>query len=217
MPDVPMRYIHFDVSSKESYSLDSVGKHGFGMFLFPQRSTPKSSVLLICVSVFYLQPWRLAPSLMAWWGQISTQQWNRACTTCSTGSVSSTQVQQVTSEMLSLCHTPSFQPLFFPAGTIFEGDCVDVFTMVKHIDYPRDRETGNIIATVHPQLQVRPRYSNKERTPLFVAAQLTIPWCRFAFQKAHWEWEWHAKSRGFDWKWKQTIIYGGRMTHILGK
>lgn len=49
MPDVPMRYIHFDVSSKESYSLDSVGKHGFGRFLFPQRNTPKNSVLLICV------------------------------------------------------------------------------------------------------------------------------------------------------------------------
>lgn len=32
MPDVPMRYIHFDVSKKESYSLDTVGKHGFGMF-----------------------------------------------------------------------------------------------------------------------------------------------------------------------------------------
>lgn len=30
MPDVPMRYIHFDVSKKESYSLDTVGKHGFG-------------------------------------------------------------------------------------------------------------------------------------------------------------------------------------------
>lgn len=32
MPDVPMRYIHFDVANKESYSLDSVGKHGFGRF-----------------------------------------------------------------------------------------------------------------------------------------------------------------------------------------
>lgn len=31
MPDIPVRYIHFDISSKESYSLDSVGKHGFGM------------------------------------------------------------------------------------------------------------------------------------------------------------------------------------------
>lgn len=30
-----MRYIHFDVANKESYSLDSVGKHGFGrLFLF---------------------------------------------------------------------------------------------------------------------------------------------------------------------------------------
>lgn len=32
MPDVPMRYIHFDIANKESYSLDSVGKHGFGRF-----------------------------------------------------------------------------------------------------------------------------------------------------------------------------------------
>lgn len=29
---MPMRFIHFDVSKKESYSLDSVGKHGFGEF-----------------------------------------------------------------------------------------------------------------------------------------------------------------------------------------
>lgn len=47
-----------------------------------------------------------------------------------------------------------FSPPSPPAGTIFEGGCVDVFTMVKHIDYPRDRETGNIIAAVHPHLQV---------------------------------------------------------------
>uniref|UniRef100_A0A3B3V238 N-acyl-aromatic-L-amino acid amidohydrolase n=1 Tax=Poecilia latipinna TaxID=48699 RepID=A0A3B3V238_9TELE len=33
MPDTPMRFIHFDVSTKESYSLDSIGKHGFGEFL----------------------------------------------------------------------------------------------------------------------------------------------------------------------------------------
>jgi len=34
MPDIPMRYIHFELSKKESYSLDSVGKHGFGEFFF---------------------------------------------------------------------------------------------------------------------------------------------------------------------------------------
>lgn len=44
----------------------------------------------------------------------------------------------------------------YSVGAIFEGGCVDIFTMVKHIDYPRDRETGNIIAAVHPQLQVWP-------------------------------------------------------------
>lgn len=59
---------------------------------------------------------------------------------------------------LCLTHDTIFSALFFTAGTIFEGEYVDVFTMVKHIDYPRDRETGNIIAAVHPRLQVRPRF-----------------------------------------------------------
>lgn len=31
-----------------------------------------------------------------------------------------------------------------------------MFTMVKHIDYPRDSETRNITAAIHPCLQVRP-------------------------------------------------------------
>uniref|UniRef100_A0AAQ4NWR2 AstE/AspA barrel-sandwich hybrid domain-containing protein n=1 Tax=Gasterosteus aculeatus aculeatus TaxID=481459 RepID=A0AAQ4NWR2_GASAC len=34
--NIPMRYIHFDVPHKESYSLDSVGKHGFAMEIGPQ-------------------------------------------------------------------------------------------------------------------------------------------------------------------------------------
>lgn len=41
-------------------------------------------------------------------------------------------------------------------GNVFEGGFVDVFTMVKHIDYPRDSETHNITAAIHPCLQVRP-------------------------------------------------------------
>ncbi|XP_014864894.1 PREDICTED: N-acyl-aromatic-L-amino acid amidohydrolase (carboxylate-forming) B-like [Poecilia mexicana] len=36
MPDTSMRFIHFDVSTKESYSLDSIGKHGFAMEIGPQ-------------------------------------------------------------------------------------------------------------------------------------------------------------------------------------
>lgn len=31
---------------------------------------------------------------------------------------------------------------------------MDVFTMIKHIDYPRDSETRNITAAIHPQVQV---------------------------------------------------------------
>uniref|UniRef100_A0A8D3BZU8 N-acyl-aromatic-L-amino acid amidohydrolase n=1 Tax=Scophthalmus maximus TaxID=52904 RepID=A0A8D3BZU8_SCOMX len=43
----------------------------------------------------------------------------------------------------------------FNSGTIFEAGFVDVFTIVKNIDYPRDSETHNITATIHPQLQDR--------------------------------------------------------------
>lgn len=45
-----MRYIHFDVSNKESYSLDSVGKHGFGGFLkdiYPKLEVVNSKELSI--------------------------------------------------------------------------------------------------------------------------------------------------------------------------
>ncbi|XP_061768581.1 N-acyl-aromatic-L-amino acid amidohydrolase (carboxylate-forming) B-like isoform X3 [Nerophis ophidion] len=33
---IPVRYVHFDVSDKDSYSLDSVGKHGFALEIGPQ-------------------------------------------------------------------------------------------------------------------------------------------------------------------------------------
>lgn len=188
MPDIPMRYIHFDVSKKESYSLDSVGKHGFGMFVcFCFYCNTRLSSIWIKDNVWYfsskihfLQLWRSAPNHTVWWGPTSIQQWNLVCSTCSTGSVSSTQVQLSTGYQLnilvllhdfktsqllqSLCifltifclvFSPSLLALLLFSGTIFEGGFVDVFTMVKHIDYPRDRETHNITAAIHPQLQVQ--------------------------------------------------------------
>lgn len=126
--------------------------------------------------IHFLQPWRSAPNPTVWWGQTSIRQWKLACSTCSTGSVSSTQVQLSTGYQLSifaLLHDPwnvtraSFNPFFglvlsplllvllLFSGTIFEGGSVDVFTMIKHIDYPRDSETHNITAAIHPQLQVQ--------------------------------------------------------------
>uniref|UniRef100_A0A7N9ASQ9 N-acyl-aromatic-L-amino acid amidohydrolase n=1 Tax=Mastacembelus armatus TaxID=205130 RepID=A0A7N9ASQ9_9TELE len=42
---IPLRYIHFDVSNKESYSLDSVGKHGFAMEIGAQpHSVVRSNI-----------------------------------------------------------------------------------------------------------------------------------------------------------------------------
>lgn len=48
MPDIPVRYIHFDVSRKESYSLDSVGKHGFGKFDILITPPSAAEYWLIC-------------------------------------------------------------------------------------------------------------------------------------------------------------------------
>ncbi|XP_033962538.1 N-acyl-aromatic-L-amino acid amidohydrolase (carboxylate-forming) B-like [Pseudochaenichthys georgianus] len=105
MPDVPIRFIHFDVSSKESYSLDSVGKHGFAMEIGPQPHGVVRSNVYTAMRV----------------GVQNMLDWVR----------------------------------FFNSGTIFEGGFVEVFSMVKHIDYPRDRETRTITAAIHPQLQDR--------------------------------------------------------------
>ncbi|XP_030609421.1 N-acyl-aromatic-L-amino acid amidohydrolase (carboxylate-forming) B-like [Archocentrus centrarchus] len=103
MPDTPMRFLHFDVSSKESYSLDSLGKHGFAMEIGPQPHGVVRSNIYTAMKV----------------GVQHMLDWVR----------------------------------FFNSGTVFEGGFVDVFTMVRHIDYPRDSETHNITAAIHPHLQ----------------------------------------------------------------
>lgn len=41
----------------------------------------------------------------------------------------------------------------FNAGTIFEGGDVEVFVFEKSVDYPRDPETNELTAAIHPQLQ----------------------------------------------------------------
>ncbi|KAM8746732.1 N-acyl-aromatic-L-amino acid amidohydrolase (carboxylate-forming) B-like isoform 1-T1 [Acanthopagrus schlegelii] len=105
MPDIPMRYIHFDISSEESYSLDSVGKHGFAMEVGPQPHGVVRSNIYTAMK----------------FGVQHMLDWVRS----------------------------------FNSGTIFDGGFVDVFTMVKHIDYPRDSESHNITAAIHPQLQDR--------------------------------------------------------------
>ncbi|KAG9346970.1 hypothetical protein JZ751_005897, partial [Albula glossodonta] len=40
----------------------------------------------------------------------------------------------------------------FNSGVWFDGGEVEVYTMVKNIDYPRDAETRTITAAIHPQL-----------------------------------------------------------------
>ncbi|XP_047242417.1 N-acyl-aromatic-L-amino acid amidohydrolase (carboxylate-forming) B-like isoform X1 [Girardinichthys multiradiatus] len=105
MPDTPMRFIHFDVSNKESYSLDSIGKHGFAMEIGPQpHGCVKSNI--------YTAMKEGVQHMLDWVG-------------------------------------------YFNSGCVFEGGFVDVFTMVKNIDYPRDEDTRNITATIHPYLQDR--------------------------------------------------------------
>ncbi|XP_056298914.1 N-acyl-aromatic-L-amino acid amidohydrolase (carboxylate-forming) B-like [Pseudoliparis swirei] len=117
MPDIPMRYIHFELSKKESYSLDSVGKHGFAMEIGPQpHGVVRSNVYTAMkAGVQHMLDW--------------------------------------------VC--------FFNSGTLFEGESVDVFTMIQHIDYPRDIGTRNITAAVHPHLQDRDFCLLRPEDPLF--------------------------------------------------
>ncbi|XP_053716011.1 N-acyl-aromatic-L-amino acid amidohydrolase (carboxylate-forming) B-like [Synchiropus splendidus] len=119
MPDIPVRYIHFDVSHKESYSLDSVGKHGFAMEVGPQPHGVVRSNIYTAMKV----------------GVRHMLDWVRC----------------------------------YNSGTVFEGGSVDVFTIVRHIDYPRDCETCNITAAIHPELQDRDFCLLKPDDPLFQA------------------------------------------------
>lgn len=41
----------------------------------------------------------------------------------------------------------------FNAGTTFEGGDMDLFVVEKSVDYPRDPETRELTAAIHPQLQ----------------------------------------------------------------
>uniref|UniRef100_A0A3B4AHA0 N-acyl-aromatic-L-amino acid amidohydrolase n=1 Tax=Periophthalmus magnuspinnatus TaxID=409849 RepID=A0A3B4AHA0_9GOBI len=105
IPDIPMRYLHFDLSHDEAYSLDSVGKHGFGlsMEVGPQpHGVVRSNVYTTM---------KTALELVLHWIRL------------------------------------------FNCGTVFEGGPVDVFTLVKHVDYPRDCSTHDIVAAIHPLLQ----------------------------------------------------------------
>ncbi|XP_061524927.1 N-acyl-aromatic-L-amino acid amidohydrolase (carboxylate-forming) B-like isoform X2 [Phycodurus eques] len=105
MPNIPVRYIHFDLSDEESFSLDSVGKHGFALEIGPQpHGVVRSNIY--------------------------------------------------TAMKEGLQHTLDWVRLF-NSGTVFDGGPADVFTMAGHVDYPRDGDTRNITAAIHPHLQDR--------------------------------------------------------------
>ncbi|MFT7807761.1 N-acyl-aromatic-L-amino acid amidohydrolase (carboxylate-forming) B-like [Arapaima gigas] len=57
----------------------------------------------------------------------------------------------------------------FNAGAMFAGGEVEVYTMVKTLDFPRDPETHNITATIHPDLQDRDFCLLRPGDPLFLS------------------------------------------------
>ncbi|XP_068164879.1 N-acyl-aromatic-L-amino acid amidohydrolase (carboxylate-forming) B-like isoform X2 [Antennarius striatus] len=117
MPDMQVRYLNYAISGQEAYSLDTVGKHGFGMEIGPQpHGVVRSNIY--------------------------------------------------TTMKLGVQHMLEWVRLF-NSGTVFEGGPVDVFTVVQNIDYPRDPETHDITAAVHPQLQDRDFCLLRPDDPLF--------------------------------------------------
>uniref|UniRef100_A0A8C7Z4F3 N-acyl-aromatic-L-amino acid amidohydrolase n=1 Tax=Oryzias sinensis TaxID=183150 RepID=A0A8C7Z4F3_9TELE len=117
MPDTPMRFIHLGISGKESYSLDSVGKHGFAMEIGPQPHGGVRSDIYAVMSAGVRH-------MLDWVG-------------------------------------------LFNSGAVFEGGWVDVFTLVKNIDYPRDSKTHNITAAIHSHLQDRDFCLLRPHDPVF--------------------------------------------------
>ncbi|XP_063042887.1 N-acyl-aromatic-L-amino acid amidohydrolase (carboxylate-forming) B-like [Engraulis encrasicolus] len=118
MATIPVRYINFNKSINEAYSLDTVGKHGFAMEIGPQ---PHGSIR----SNIYVA------------------------------------MQEGVELMLEWIH-------LFNSGTQFEGGSVEVFTLVKNIDYPRDPDTKTITAAIHPELQDRDFCLLHPGDPLFL-------------------------------------------------
>ncbi|XP_076144429.1 N-acyl-aromatic-L-amino acid amidohydrolase (carboxylate-forming) B-like [Alosa pseudoharengus] len=71
-------------------------------------------------------------------------------------------IQEGVEQMLEWIH-------LFNSGTQFEGGSVEVFTLVKNIDYPRDPETRAITAAIHPDLQDRDFCLLHPGDPLFLS------------------------------------------------
>ncbi|KAJ8281271.1 hypothetical protein GJAV_G00065630 [Gymnothorax javanicus] len=57
----------------------------------------------------------------------------------------------------------------FNSGAEFDGGVVDMYTCVKNIDYPRDPETHDLTAIIHPQLQDRDFCLVRPGDPLFLS------------------------------------------------
>ncbi|XP_051982988.1 N-acyl-aromatic-L-amino acid amidohydrolase (carboxylate-forming) B-like isoform X1 [Xyrauchen texanus] len=57
----------------------------------------------------------------------------------------------------------------FNSGTVFDGGEVEVFIWHKSVDYPRDPDTQELNAVIHPQLQDRDFCQLKKGDPLFLS------------------------------------------------
>ncbi|KAG9335972.1 hypothetical protein JZ751_003371 [Albula glossodonta] len=57
----------------------------------------------------------------------------------------------------------------FNSGTEFEGGIVEVYSFLKNIDFPRDPETHDITAIIHPQLQDQDFCLLKPGDPIFLS------------------------------------------------
>lgn len=53
------------------------------------------------------------------------------------------------------CIKTHYSHCHLPTGSTFEGGEVEVYTVAKSLDYPRDPATNEITAAIHPQLQVQ--------------------------------------------------------------
>ncbi|XP_030643865.1 N-acyl-aromatic-L-amino acid amidohydrolase (carboxylate-forming) B isoform X2 [Chanos chanos] len=105
LTDAPVRLLLIDIPLADSYSLDSMGKHGFSLEVGPQPHG------VIRADIFNIM--KQGVDLFLEW------------------------IDQ------------------FHSGVVFESFEVDAYVRKRSMDYPREPETRQITAAVHPQLQDR--------------------------------------------------------------
>ncbi|KAA8594757.1 hypothetical protein FQN60_011892 [Etheostoma spectabile] len=148
MTSAPVTAIQMDIS--ETYSLESVGKHGIAIEVGPQPHGVTRA------DIFNLM--KEAVDLTIECLQKLNSGKKHVLVFCEDTVLPRKHVKAICNCYCTL-----------PTGSTFEGGKVEAYTLVKSVDYPRDPTTNNITAAIHPQLQDNDFKLLKPGDPIFLS------------------------------------------------